>query len=135
MHYYSTLEIVSIVVITMVIVVIKICFLLSLYKSLQLAGQSKRRMSPGLVWLNLIPIFNLFWLFYTCAKVAEAIKNKLGNKGKDGAWKIGLTYCILIWLSFIPYIGIILTVLCIIMWLIYWTKIAAYNKLMISEEI
>ncbi|HJO94206.1 MAG TPA: hypothetical protein QF753_12455 [Victivallales bacterium] len=135
MHYYSTFEIASIVVVTIIIVILKICFLLSLYKSLQLAGHKNRRMTPGLVWLNLIPVFNLFWLFYTCAKVAEAIKNKLDKKGRDGAWKVGLAYCILIWLSFIPYIGIFFTVLCIIMWLFYWTKIAAYNKLMISEEI
>ena len=51
-----------------VIILPTIFFLLHLQKLLNKCGETNRAMEPGLVWLNLIPLFNWGWIFYTIYK-------------------------------------------------------------------
>ncbi|HEB59922.1 MAG TPA: hypothetical protein ENJ01_11915 [Gammaproteobacteria bacterium] len=121
-----------------IMIVVAIFYLLSLSKALSLAGENNRQMSPGLVWLNLIPIFSLGWHFYTVAKVAEAIRNKYAEAGVDdpgnGGWPLGLTVSILnvVVILPIPFINMLVAIALLVVWIIYWVKIAGYNKAMAS---
>ncbi|HEX20135.1 MAG TPA: hypothetical protein ENG78_04880 [Acidiferrobacteraceae bacterium] len=45
--------------------VVNVFYLLALSKALKRVDASRRGMSPGMVWLNLIPLFNLGWHIYT----------------------------------------------------------------------
>ena len=113
-------------------IVISIFYLLTLSRSLSLT-QKHHGVSPGLVWLLLIPLFNLGWQFYILNKVTKGIKGKFNEMGKecgDGGWSMGLAYAILGCCAIIPYIGILIGMAAFITWIIYWVKIAGYNKLM-----
>ena len=48
-------------------------FLFTVKKSLDEIAPVHRRMSPSSVWWNLLPIFNLVWLFVTAVKFAESV--------------------------------------------------------------
>ena len=47
----------------------------SLHRILLLAEEDIDPTRPGLVWLNLIPIFGFFWNFYTVTQVTRAIRS------------------------------------------------------------
>ena len=121
-----------------IFLIIAIFYLLSLQKALSLAGDNNRQMAPGLVWLNLIPIFNLGWHFYTVAKVAEAIRNKYAEAGVEdtgnGGWPLGLSLSILNVVAIlpIPVINLLVSIAALVLFILYWVKIAGYNKAMAS---
>ncbi|NVJ49724.1 MAG: hypothetical protein HWE13_09175 [Gammaproteobacteria bacterium] len=121
-------------IIIAVIIAIFCLFLYSLHKALDNAGAENRDMSPGLVWLNLIPIFNWGWMIYTVIKVAEAISKKHAAHGVadpgNGGKTIGLVYSISILCGLIPVLGLIAPLVTLITWIIYWVKISGYNTTM-----
>lgn len=124
-------------------------FLLFLQKALTLAGAKNRRMSPGLVWLNFIPLFSFGWMFYTAYEVSRAIVNKLTSINRenigDGGWGLGLAAATLNimagLLQLFAIIGIpgagvmwwILGIPTLIVMIVYWVKIARYNDVMSSQ--
>lgn len=57
-------------------VVLAVLFLLNLQRLLEAVQPQNREMSPGLVWLNIIPVWNLGWAVYTVIK----IKNSVGRE-------------------------------------------------------
>lgn len=117
-----------------IFIAIFVFYMLSLSKALRLAGEENRQMEPGLVWLNLIPVFNLGWIIYTVLKVSEAITNKHAANGtpdpSQGAKTIGLLYTIFVIVSIIPFIGVLFGLASLVLWIIYWVKISGYNKAM-----
>lgn len=51
-------------------------FLAAIQRALRRVSPENRRMEPGQVWLNLIPIFNLVWCTVTVERVAESLRNE-----------------------------------------------------------
>jgi len=89
-------------------------------------------MSPGLVWLLLIPLFGLGWHFYIVINVAKSLKKELETrevkiKSMPGLG-IGIAMCILSILSIIPNVGPFLGIASIICWIVYWFKIAGFSS-------
>ena len=87
-----------------------IFFLLHLNRLLSKCKPENINMEPGLVWLNLIPIFSLGWMFYTVIKVRDALKTEFKSRNLQSndpqfAYSIGLAYCITLACSIIPFIG------------------------------
>ena len=125
-------------------------FLTSLQKALVRAGERNRKMSPGLVWLNLIPIFSWGWFFYTVHSVSGAIVNKHKELGipdrGNGGWILGFLSAILgiasgcvtlIGALGVRGLGIVQNVfgiLTILVWMVYWVRIARYNGAMSSKQ-
>ena len=62
-------ELLLIGLIGLVYLVVDIFYLMTLQKCLNRVSEENRGMSPGLVWLNLIPLFGLGWHFYTVIKI------------------------------------------------------------------
>jgi hypothetical protein len=105
-------------------------FLLNLQNLLNNVHPANRRMSPGLVWLNFIPIFFMFWFIYTVIKVRDSVHAEFEARGwyPDGdlGYNVGLTTGIL-WVAahfigWIPFIGWVLPLAGVICWIIYWLK-------------
>lgn len=123
-----------VLVFLLVFLVIMIFFLLSLQKALTLAGAENREMSPGLVWLNLIPIFNLGWMVYTVLKISEAVSKKYAAHNvpnpSEGAKTLGLLYSISSICSIIPFLGGLFALAALVLFIIYWIKVAEFNKAM-----
>jgi len=113
-------------------IAIGIAFLLTLSKALSHCRPKNRTMEPGQVWLNLIPIFGLIWSFVTVLRVAESLQNEYRDRGwrarGDFGKQIGLAYLILSLLGIIPFIGPVFSLAALVCFVMYWVKIAGFNK-------
>ncbi len=114
-----------------------IFYLLTLQKALNRCAPESRAMSPGLVWLMFIPLFNMVWHFIIVSNISkslhsEFVKRNLQEDPNPGQG-IGLAMCILQVVSIIPIVGFFTGIACFICWIIYWVKIAGFSaKLQVS---
>lgn len=67
-----------------VVVALGAALLASLGRALRAVSPPNRRMDPGQVWLNLIPVFNLVWATVTVERVAESLRAEFRDRGMDG---------------------------------------------------
>ncbi len=110
--------------------VVMVLFLLSLQKCLKRVTPANRTMEPGMVWLNLVPLLNLFWEFYTIIKIAEStVKDGQARSLDvgDGAKTVGLAFCILGLCSLIPFVNLLAGPAALICFIIYWVKIVGIS--------
>jgi len=95
-----------------VFLIIAILFLLTEQNTLRTIKNENRRIRPGQVWLQMIPIFGQIWQFIVVVRIAGSIRNEVaswendsilgieaaaiaqGNKRPTQA--IGIAYCTLI---------------------------------------
>lgn len=119
-------------VILVISLIVGVLFLLNLHRLLDAIKPANRTMEPGLVWLNLIPIFNLGWLFYTVIKISEALGAELAERGLDnpdeGGKVLGLVMAGTVVGGLIPLLGGISSLAALVVGIIYWIKMAEYRK-------
>jgi len=126
--------IILIVIIALAIAIIPmIFFLLHLQKILNKCNINNRGMDPGMVWLNLIPLFNWGWMFYTIFKITDSLKAEFKERNiipddSEFSHPIGLAYCITCVCSIIPFLGYLSAIACLVLWIIYWVKTYKYSK-------
>jgi hypothetical protein len=87
----GTPEIAVILVVVGVGYVLPIFYLVTISRTLAAVSEQHRWVSPGLVWLNLIPVFSLGWHFYTVVKVRDSLVPELRAKGIPDRNNGGLT--------------------------------------------
>ena len=118
-------------------IVIMIFFLLSLQRCFESISPKNRAMSPGMVWLVLIPLFGIVWNFFVVTRLANSAKKEAAEYGisdiGDGGYGIGLTFCILnvanIVISFIPFVGALSGLAIFVLFIIYWVKVSGMTKI------
>jgi hypothetical protein len=125
------------VVIFAIVLVIHILFLLTLSKCFSLIAPRNRLMEPGMVWLNLIPFVGIVWIFFTTQRLAESLRNEYDARrlrGDDDYGKsLGLIFPILNLCAAIPYVGALIGIGAFVCWILYWVKIAGYNRELESD--
>lgn len=88
-------------------------------------------MTPGLVWLQLIPVFDLFWQFYVVVQVGKTLGNEFRKRGipaeQNPGQSIGLAMCIFELCGAVPVVGIPAAIVGFILWIFYWIKIHDYS--------
>ena len=88
-----------------------ILFFLTQQKTLQIISPENREMSPGSVWLQLIPVFGLVWQFFVVIRIAHSVSKELATQmgesildhsreqikvtDESPTYTIGIAYCIL----------------------------------------
>lgn len=108
-------------------------YCLTMQKALRLAGPNHREMEPGMVWLLFIPLFGLVWHFFVVRNVSNAVMRWAAQNGQevgDGGWSLGLTACILFCCGIIPLLGVLASLAGLIIWIIWWVKVADFNARM-----
>jgi hypothetical protein len=125
--------------------VITIFYLLTLQKALSRVTPRNRLMEPGMVWLTLIPVFNIIWNFFIATRIPDSLRNEFRDRGRDDGSDygkgVGLTSAILVVVSIplnmisqvskSPAIGILLLPLglaSLIVFIMFWVKIAGYSS-------
>jgi len=137
-----------------------ILFFLAQQRILQVISPENREMSPGSVWLQLIPVFGLAWQFIVVARIAHSVSkemtSKMGDsildnsqqqiKGTDESptYPIGIAYCILTTLGVIinyatgrtsTYLALFASLFVLtgmVCWIIYWVRLVnTKNKLVL----
>ncbi|AQT67315.1 hypothetical protein STSP2_00458 [Anaerohalosphaera lusitana] len=121
------------VVLIITAIVVQILYLLTLAKALKKCSPANREMPPGLVWLELIPVFNLIWRFFNVINVSDSLgrefRSRNMNEEASPARTSGMLYSIFSCGGVIPLIGSFLVlILAPIFWMIYWVRIRKYSK-------
>lgn len=91
-------------------VLIMVGLILFLQSCYQRIPPEHRLMSPGLVWLLLIPFFSLIWIFFVYIRLAKSFQRAyaaLGRNEGDCGEKLALIFCISCVASLIPFVGCI----------------------------
>src|ERR1700680_3183604 len=92
-------------------VILAILFVLAQQKTLRVISPENREMSPGSVWLQLIPVFGMVWQFIVVIRIAHSISREMASKigesildnsqvqiketDESPTYTIGIAYCIL----------------------------------------
>ena len=116
-----------------------IFYLLTLQSTLQEVKPENRKMDPGMVWLSIIPLFGIIWQFIVVGNIADSLKSEFAqrniNVGEDRpGYSIGLTFCILLCCTIIPFLGILSGIGGFVCWIIYWVKIAGFKSTLKSAR-
>lgn len=107
------LLIVGVALVVSYAILITLCWFVS--SCLQRLPPEHRKQQPGLVWLLLIPCFNLVWNFFVFPKLAESYQSYFAAQGRtdtgDCGYGLAMTYCvgavITTFVGMIPYVGAI----------------------------
>ena len=109
-----------------------IFFILTLRKAVLRCEVESREISPGSIWLLLLPLFNLIWQFYVVTKLSMTLGKELNRKGIESpanpAQSIGIAMCIFQVLTLIPIVGAISGIVGFVLWIVYWVKIANFSS-------
>lgn len=128
-----------------VAIVVAVFYFLTLMNALSRCHPRNRLMEPGLVWLGMIPLFNIVWAFFNNLRVPDSLKKEFRDRGMDDGSDygrgLGLTMAILGVAGFV--IGIlggvarvqafailnnVLGLAAFVLWIIFWVKIAGYSS-------
>lgn len=130
----SGTELLIIIIVFGLLLVPYIFFILTLQNTLKAISHENRKMSPGQVWLLLIPVFHYVWNFIVVTRVSESIAAEYRAKDisteAKPTYNTGLAYSILVCCGLIPVINIFTGIAAFICWILYWTQVSgSKNKL------
>ncbi len=109
-----------------------IFYLLTLQRTMEMVAPELRKMSPGQVWLLLIPVFGIIWNFMMVGYIADSLaaefqRRNLPVDNPRPGYPQGFPMAILQVCSIIPFIGGLAGLAGLVMWIIYWVKISGYK--------
>jgi hypothetical protein len=138
----------------LILLVPAVFFILTQQNTLKAIRPENRLLYPGLVWLQLIPFFNLYWLFHVVVRISKsAVKENLAFRddsilgigfqapeqyGKYPTMAMGICYSVLWAIYFLLFFtsvprdsalvyGII--PLCMtVCWITYWVQLAQLKR-------
>jgi len=135
------------------LLILSILFLITLYQTQKQVKEPNRELSPGLVWLTLIPIFGSIWAAIMVPKLANSIRREFEDRGwgtdVEGfgyiagmiwAWG-GIANLVLSILQnvlqfadlgpiafLLSLLGLPLGLAVLVCWIIYWVQMYQYGK-------
>jgi len=141
------------IVFVAVLLVLSILFLLTLHQTQKQVRESNRELSPGLVWLTLIPLFGTIWAAIMVPKLTNSLRREFEDRGwrTDGegfgyipgmiwAWG-GVANLVLSILQnvlrfadlgpiavLLSLLGLPLGLAVLVCWIIYWVQMYQYGK-------
>lgn len=119
-----------------IVLTIGILYILTLYNAMKAVSPQNRKMEPGMVWLLLIPLFNMVWQFIVVNKLSASIESEYTSRGlpckSRPTYNIGLAFAILSCVNVVVYWSLPLRNLVglaiIVCWIIYWVQVSDYKK-------
>ena len=133
-HLMELLFTVGLVAVGLVLaLVLASSFLAAVGRVLRRVSPEHRRMEPGQVWLNLIPVFNLVWATVTVERVAESLRSEFRERGMDGPSErygrsSGLTVLALLASGVLFYPAFICYPIAFFYWVGYWRQLNRYAE-------
>ena len=114
----------------------KIFFLLTLHRTLEEVSLENRLMPAGQVWLAIIPIFGWIWMFIIVSRIADSLQKEFAMRGVEcnelrPGYSVGLAYCILTVIGFVPFASIA----AFVCWIIYWVNIADFKNQLVRNPL
>jgi hypothetical protein len=112
-----------------------IFYLLTLQNTLAKCPPGSRTMEPGMVWLQLIPLFHLIWQFFVVMAIAKSVGNEFRRRGIPcpdplPGQNIGMAMCICGCCGIIPIINLLAGPAAFVLWIVYWVKVAGFSRML-----
>ena len=115
-----------------VVVAITVLIVWLIYSAQKVIPPQHRRIEPGMIWLLLIPLFNLVWNFFVFLRVPESYQSYFASIGRhdvgDCGRNLGLWYAICVICSIIPVIGMIAGLASLVLLILFLVKITGLKK-------
>jgi hypothetical protein len=110
-----------------------IFYILTLQHALEKCAPSSRTLAPGMVWLLLVPLVNMVWHFIVVTGTAQTLANEFRRRSLPSpeplpGQSIGMAMCICSACRIVPIIGLLAILPYLVLWIIYWVKIAEYSR-------
>jgi hypothetical protein len=89
-----------------------------------------RTLGPGMVWLLLVPLFNLVWHFIVINAISKSVHGEFTERNMDVApapgKSLGIVMCILFIVAAVPstYLRAPFSLAALICRIIYWVKVS-----------
>jgi hypothetical protein len=118
-------------VLIVISIIIHILFLLNLSRCLAECSPRNRTMEPGMVWLNLIPLFGIVWMFITIIRISESLTNeyrerRMRSDDSEFGKMTGILYMVFSLIGCSP-VGLVFFIM-------YWVKTARYKNELMSNR-
>jgi hypothetical protein len=120
-----------------------VAFLAAADRAIKRVEPENRRIDPGMIWLNLIPLFNLLWMVVTIERLGESIRNEFISRGRhknsESYGKTsGLAFMILFGIGLPFALGetpcvLLFWFFAFIYWIVYWVQISGYARRLQTE--
>jgi hypothetical protein len=127
-------ELAVLLVVGLLLFVPAIFYVRTLKRALERCSLESRTMSPGKVWLLLVPLFGEIWQFFIVINVARSLHNEFTRRNLPTTpapgRTVGLAMCILTLVNVVPLIGPAASAVTLVCWCVYWVKIANYSRML-----
>jgi hypothetical protein len=115
------------------VLVLYIFYIVSLSRALSKCSITSRTMQPGMVWLLLIPLFNLVWQFIVVIGLADSLGKEFRARGilnaePEPGKTIGIAMCVCAVCGIIPFVNFLALPAQLVLWIIYWVKITDFSR-------
>jgi hypothetical protein len=135
MYGLGSAELLAIFFVLALFLIPYILYLITLQNTLKLCAPHNRTLTPGLVWLVLIPLFGHIWYFIVVNRMADSIAAELRQRNVPSreqrpGYSVGIALCILSVCSMIPVLGGLCSLAALVCWIIYWVRIHNYKKML-----
>lgn len=122
-----------------VLLIPRIFYILTLQKALKKCAPGSLAMDRGLIWLHLVPLAHLVIDFFIVLGMAKSLRNEFARRGINvtdpmPGQAVGLSLCICACCSIIPVLGILAALGALVLWVIYWVKMADYSSLLDAQQ-
>lgn len=137
-HHFLAAFLIALTIGLAIATVINVFFFLTVQNALKQCAPQNRRLSPGMVWLGLIPVFSYFWYFRIVTGVADSLaaeyqwRNLMRTEERPG-YNVGMAFgilglCGMIQYTGIPVIGQLCGLAAFVCWIVYWVRIGKYKR-------
>jgi hypothetical protein len=138
------------IMIVLVAIIPFIFYLLALQRALERCSPQNRSMTPGLVWLLLIPLFAIVWQFFVVMALGRSLENEYrarglrvtARPGQSIGIALGAVSCAMACvsaLSFanvpISWLGSPLGIAGLVLWIVYWVRIHEYASRLVMRPL
>ncbi len=100
--------------------------------------QAYQKIVPGLVFLLVVPVFNLVWIFVVVLKVSQSFQAYFASRQRagvgDAGQAIGLAWAITAIASLLPLIGFLSAVASIVLMVLYLMKITQLKAMVVPGD-
>ncbi len=115
------------------VIAIGIVYIAFLSSTLRKCNSSSRTMEPGMVWLLLIPLFNVVWHFIVVSALARSLGNEfrvrnIATENPEPGKTLGIAMCVCGACSMIPLVNLVAALPNLVLWIMYWVKIAEFSR-------
>ena len=126
----TLMAIVGVALLTSIVINVIICALLSTCYSR--IPRQFRKQEPGMVWLLLIPCFNVVWNFFVYPQLADSFKAYFASVGRtdvgDCGRGIGLAYAICAACCIVPCLNYLAALATLVLLIIYLVKVMDFKS-------